>query len=358
MDPSFKSLIPKERNEKIINRMKKEAQLSAYNLLILLNKENQNKWNNNVYVGHQVATSESLTAGLLTSTLVDIPFAGYLKYGCFGVYDTDAKRTFIGVKNEDVYTHKCAREMAVGTLKNSNATISIAVSGNAMPVNEDYKRLSETFISIAGYKDDKTIVYTTKSVNSCMDTYDSEFKKMCMSWYTTINIDKKRYNDRSLTALISQCIRYDIVRIALDLAYQFIKENELVVPSFIEERKVKNKNILPSDKYPVSISEECVETDGGDCENSNRSQRKNGEAEIYNITSLMRRPIIKGIREKRGRSLSRPELESKTNKTNKTNKSGIWSNKYKPSIQPWNSPKSKKSFPRPKASFVRRTLKI
>jgi nicotinamide mononucleotide (NMN) deamidase PncC len=356
MEPTFQSLIPRERNERLINNMKKQAQLSAYNLLCLLNKQNEKKWVNNVYVGHQVATSESLTAGLITATLVDIPFAGYLKYGCFGVYDTDAKRTFIGVKNEDVYTHKCAKEMAIGTLKNSNATISIAVSGNAMPVNEDYKRLSETFISIAGYKDDNTIIYTTKSVNSCMDATDTEFKKMCVSWFTTININKKRYNDRRLTALISQCIRYDIVRTALDLAHQFIKENNLVVPSFIEERKNKNKDkVLPNDKYPSSISEECVEIDGGSCENSNRSKRKNVESDVYNITSFYKPNIrgITGIREKRGRSLSRPSV------VNSNNKSGIWSKAYDETL--WNSPKMNKtkSIPKSKTSWapLRRTLK-
>jgi len=347
MDPTFESLLP--TNEKMVNQMKREAQKSAYNLLILLNKQNQKKWKDKTYVGHQVATAESLTAGLITSTLVDIPFGGYLKYGCFGVYDTDAKRTFIGVKNEDVYTHKCAKEMAIGTLKNSNATISIAVSGNAMPLNEDYKRLSETFISIAGYKDDNTIVYTTKSVNSCMDS-NGEFKKVCMKWYSTIDINKHKYNPRHLTALISQCIRYDIVRIALDLALAFIKENELVVPGFIEERKEKNKQkILPSDKYVSSMSEVCVETDGGSCENSERSKRKDGENEIYNITSLMSRPMIKGIREKRGRSISRPNFVSlKHNK----NDSGIWGKQYEPSKQLWNSPSPK---PIPQKSMKSRT---
>ena len=334
MDPTFESLLPTD--EKMVNQMKREAQKSAYNLLILLNKQNQNKWKNNAYVGHQVATAESLTAGLITSTLVDIPFAGYLKYGCFGVYDTDAKRTFIGVKNEDVYTHKCAKEMAIGTLKNSNATISIAVSGNAMPINEDYKRLSETFISIAGYKDDNTIVYTTKSVNSCMDA-DKEFKKVCMKWYSTIDINKKKYNHRTLTALISQSIRYDIVRVALDLALAFIKENELVVPAFIEERKEKNKQKnLPTDKYHETMSEVCVETDGGSCKNSERSKRKNAENEIYNITSLMGRPMVKGIREKRGRSISRPNFMSLKNIQN--NHSGIWGKEYD-TKQLWNSPK-------------------
>ena len=42
----------------------------------------------------QIATSESLTAGSIMSILVDIPWGGFLKYGCFGVYDTDAKTRF------------------------------------------------------------------------------------------------------------------------------------------------------------------------------------------------------------------------------------------------------------------------
>ena len=74
------------------------AHKSAYDLLVTLNGlATSTKW-------HQIATSESLTAGMIMSTLVDIPWAGYLKYGGFAVYDTDAKRVFNGVTVDDVYT--------------------------------------------------------------------------------------------------------------------------------------------------------------------------------------------------------------------------------------------------------------
>ena len=62
----------------------------------------------------QIATSESLTGGLIMSTLVDIPFGGQHKYGSTVVYDTNAKRVLNNVTVEDVYTHRCAMEMAIG----------------------------------------------------------------------------------------------------------------------------------------------------------------------------------------------------------------------------------------------------
>ena len=63
----------------------------------LLNKIGEKNWE------LQIATAESLTAGLIFSTLGDIPFGGRNKYGCFSVYDTDAKRVLLGVTADDVY---------------------------------------------------------------------------------------------------------------------------------------------------------------------------------------------------------------------------------------------------------------
>ena len=89
----------------------------------------------------QVATAESLTGGLIMSTLVDIPAGGWHKYGCVGVYDTDAKRVFLGVETKELYNHTCAKEMAVGLLCNSNATLAISVTGNSAPYPGDMKKL-------------------------------------------------------------------------------------------------------------------------------------------------------------------------------------------------------------------------
>ena len=80
-------------------------------------------------------TAESLTAGMIDSSLVNLPVLGNISqvYGGFAVYDSDAKRMFLDVKNPDVYTAQCAREMARGALNHSRAMVAIAVTGHARP---------------------------------------------------------------------------------------------------------------------------------------------------------------------------------------------------------------------------------
>ena len=115
----------------------------------------------------QIATAESLTAGLIFSTLVDIPWGGFMKYGCFGVYDTNAKRVFLDVTIDNVYSIDCAKEMALGVLNNSNASLSIAVTGNAMPLKDHANMLGEVYFAIAGYTSENEIVYITQVANIC-----------------------------------------------------------------------------------------------------------------------------------------------------------------------------------------------
>jgi nicotinamide mononucleotide (NMN) deamidase PncC len=110
-------------NRKTIDNYKNNAQKTAYYLI-----DTCIKINTNTSILHKITTAESLTAGLIMATLVDIPIGGLHKYGCFGVYDTDAKRVFLGVKVKDVYTHLCASQMSIGVLQNSNASIAIAVN--------------------------------------------------------------------------------------------------------------------------------------------------------------------------------------------------------------------------------------
>jgi nicotinamide mononucleotide (NMN) deamidase PncC len=163
------------RSEDILNNIKAESHKSAYKLCEYLHNES-------MLFKHKIATAESLTGGLIFSTLVDIPFYGYLKYGCFSVYDTDAKRIMLGVDVEDVYTRRCARQMAEGILRNSNATIGISVSGNAMAINEERERIGEVFIGVATYRNDKEIVSKTYAINTCNGTAYNQ----CKLWYETI----------------------------------------------------------------------------------------------------------------------------------------------------------------------------
>ena len=217
-------------------------------------------------VSLQVATSESLTAGLIMSSLVNLPIGGWAKYGCFGVYDTDAKRVFNNVTVDDVYTHTCAKEMAIGLLKNSNATLAISVTGNAMPYFKDLTKLGEVFIGVAGYikeGDSVKIVYQTRSVNQCLNPTISEMEKIinqkCNEWVKEQPTEND-YAPRPMTALISRLIRNYTAITAMDFAVNFLKklEQNLIVPDFIKESKKinnavinKKHNNIPQSKYPV-----------------------------------------------------------------------------------------------------------
>jgi nicotinamide mononucleotide (NMN) deamidase PncC len=277
--PSFESLQPTQSPVlKDLEALKLKAHRAAYDLLVELNsRATKEKW-------LQICTTESLTAGLIMATLVDIPWGGYLKYGCFGVYDTDAKRVFNHVTVDDVYTHRCAKEMAIGVLKNSNASIAIAVTGNAMPLNDHADMVGEVFIGIAAYKTvngKQQIIYSTKSINACKESNIEGFKQICKLWYDTIATEKT-YNPRDRTAIMSQEIRNYTTFAALDHCLKFIKINNPEVPDFVWSRKQQNDekgpegdhlNIPPS-KFEKVIEEVCVDSSCVDTHTPNRVNTK------------------------------------------------------------------------------------
>lgn len=294
-DPKLDELLPYNKDVKTILDTKQLAYKSAYDLLLYINSHHKDL---------QIATAESLTAGMIMSTLVDIPWWGYIKYGCIGVYDTDAKRTLIGVKVKDVYTHKCASEMAIGVLQNTNATISIAVTGNAMPTNDNVDKLGEVFISIAGYNKNNKIIYITKSINACIQTNNIEFKKLCNLWYNTIISDtsKKTYNAFSNTAAISQEIRYYTTYKALEICLKFIKKYKPVAPKIIIDRKNKNTLLkqIPKNKYNF----------GGEGICKNKSCDYTGIRKSSNIKSYK-------INSKYSEKIKSKKIKSKNNKNTK-----------------------------------------
>ena len=197
------------------------------------------------------------------STLADIPFGGWMKYGCLGVYDTDAKREFLGVKVDDVYTHRCAKEMAIGALTNSNASLAIAVTGNAMSTPRNVHQLGEVFIGIAGYNKDGIIIYETSVINACNDI-DSDFKELCFNWYEIMSqktiAEQKNFPALWLTANISQSIRYYTTYIALKKCLEFVEKNSTILdsPRFLKERKDINSIHIQNKCWN---SEHCKDSD-------------------------------------------------------------------------------------------------
>ena len=265
--PEFNDLVPEKSD--VILEIKKKATEKGFELLKVIN--DKAKWktkkNNAEFDRYlQIATSESLTCGLIMSTLVDIPWGGFMKYGGFGVYDTDAKRVFNHVQIDDVYTHKCASEMAIGVLRNSNATLAIAVTGNAMPINPYVDRLGEVFLGIAGYNADGEIIYVTKAINMCIENNTKEFKDLCSLWYSTIADSKgKNFNSRESTARISQEIRYYTVLKAYELCMEFIAKCDPQIPDVVLERKQTNNNKkdnihyhIPANKFEFGGYGKCM----------------------------------------------------------------------------------------------------
>lgn len=250
--PTLEQLKPSKEDEKIIIKAENFALEKGYELLKLITENHRNL---------QIATSESLTGGLMMSTLIKIPRGGWHKYGCFGVYDTDAKRVFNTVKTHDVYTHKCAKEMAVGLLKNSNATLGLAVTGNAMPYPEHKNRLGEVFIGIAGYiqEGEKTkIKHKTVVINNCLDAAEPGVRKICGEWFNNTNAEPASFAESSLTSAVSLLIRNYTTAIAFEECKTFIENNELISPNFIKKAKETNNklagdgcthNSIPAPKY-------------------------------------------------------------------------------------------------------------
>jgi nicotinamide mononucleotide (NMN) deamidase PncC len=314
--PSFKELIPDDPST--ISKMQHKAREKGYELLALI--DSMAVWADKKIPGSvdrylQIATSESLTCGLIMSTLVDIPWAGYAKYGGFGVYDTDAKRVFNSVKVDNVYTHKCASEMAIGVLKNSNATIAIAVTGNAMPLNEHVDMIGEVFIGIAGYNEDGRIIYETTALNACKtDDRDlNEFKQTCSDWYDTITA-KKTWNPRHRTATVSQEIRYYTALKAYEQCINFIKIYNPSVPDEILQRKEINATPLssiddihaniPPPRFNIDDEGICMEIENGKPKPCTTPLDKR-EGALYDQTS-MALPTVENMLLQRENPLNSP----------------------------------------------------
>ena len=100
--------------------------------------------------GVTVSTAESLTAGMIASTIADIPGASAVLRGGAVTYCDEIKHRVLGVEQEtlDRYTavsHQTAREMAAGSLELYQSDIAVSATGYAGPgggTEDDRRALS------------------------------------------------------------------------------------------------------------------------------------------------------------------------------------------------------------------------
>ena len=97
-----------------------------------------------------LATAESCTGGLIAATVTDIAGSSAWFDRGFVVYTPEAKMEMLGVQPETlnrcgIVSEPVAREMAVGALAHSKATIAVAVTGDRQAGRK--KRLSGRSVS-------------------------------------------------------------------------------------------------------------------------------------------------------------------------------------------------------------------
>ena len=113
--------------------------------------------------GLQLAVAESLTGGLLTSALVDIPGASKVLLGSIVAYQSELKHQLLGVsrpllQEQGAVDAEVVAQMAAGIRvklanksgKDESNVIGVATTGVAGPDSQDGKPAGTVFIGISG----------------------------------------------------------------------------------------------------------------------------------------------------------------------------------------------------------------
>ena len=104
-----------------------------------------------------VTTAESCTGGMVSEALTQLPGSSVWFERAFITYSNDAKTEMLGVKSTTLMTHgavsaACVEEMAIGSLQQSHAQLSVAISGIAGPDGgSQAKPVGTVWIAWAGH---------------------------------------------------------------------------------------------------------------------------------------------------------------------------------------------------------------
>nr|WP_216610060.1 CinA family protein [Cellulosimicrobium protaetiae] len=104
--------------------------------------------------GWTLATAESLTGGLLSATIVDVPGASRVLRGAVVAYATDVKRSALGVDGDLLAAHGAvhpdvARQMAQRVRAVLGADVGIATTGVAGPDPQDGQPPGTVYVAVS-----------------------------------------------------------------------------------------------------------------------------------------------------------------------------------------------------------------
>lgn len=107
--------------------------------------------------GLTVGTCESLTGGMICSTLVDVPGASKVVRGGLITYQTDTKTLLADVDaaliaDKGVVSGEVARAMAEGTRARLGVDIAVSATGMASPGDENDPPAGTVFVGLASEK--------------------------------------------------------------------------------------------------------------------------------------------------------------------------------------------------------------
>lgn len=103
--------------------------------------------------GHTVAAAESLTGGLLTAVLTEIPGSSAVVRGSIVCYATDVKRELVGVDAAllaavGAVDPEVAVQLARGVRELCAATVGIGLTGVAGPEPQDGKPVGTVYVAL------------------------------------------------------------------------------------------------------------------------------------------------------------------------------------------------------------------
>ncbi|MDB9945746.1 CinA family protein [Ascidiaceihabitans sp.] len=104
-----------------------------------------------------IASAESCTGGMVMAALTDIAGSSAVAERGFVTYTNNAKMQMLGVSGATLDAHgavseEIAAEMAKGALRNSEATLSVSITGIAGPGGSDHKPEGRVCFGIADNK--------------------------------------------------------------------------------------------------------------------------------------------------------------------------------------------------------------